>query len=84
MGFKSYFDKSLLDKYKCNFLILVPLLNFNSDPFICHDDGRIRIIYFKSNLDIWGTDIEAHKDEWKKLKNLIEQLYNFNIENRDE
>lgn len=28
-----YFDKNILDKFNCKFLILIPLLNFNLDPF---------------------------------------------------
>jgi hypothetical protein len=79
-----YFDKSILDKYNCKFLILIPLLNFNSDPFLFYDDTQIRIIYFNSNLESWGTDISSHIEEWNKLQILINKLYNFNIENRND
>ncbi len=79
-----YFDKSILDNYKCKFLILVPLLNFNRDPVLFYDDSRIRIIYFNSNLDSWGTEITSHIEEWVKLQTLINNLYNFNIENRND
>ena len=78
----SYFDKTILEKYNCNFLILIPLLNFNSEPFLFYDDTKIRIIYFNSNLESWGTNIDSHIDEWNKLKILINKLYNFNIEKR--
>jgi len=34
---KCYFDikilEKFLEKYKCNFLILIPLLNLNQEPF---------------------------------------------------
>ena len=80
---KLLFDKSILDNYDCNFLILIPLLNFNSDPILFYDDSRIRIIYFKSNLESWATDVTSHIIEWNKLKILIHTLYNFKIENRD-
>jgi hypothetical protein len=79
-----YFDKNILDKYNCNFLILIPLLNFNSDPFIFYDNSKIRIIYFNSNLESWGTNIDSHIEEWNKLRILINKLYNFNIENRND
>ena len=79
-----YFDKNILDKYNCKFLILIPLLNFNSDPILFYDDSRIRIIYFNSNLEGWATDITSHREEWNKLQILINKLYNFNIENRND
>jgi hypothetical protein len=79
----SYFDKHLLDKYNCHFLILIPLLDFNQDPFLFYEDTKLRIIYFNSNLELWGTHIHSHIDEWNKLKILINQLYNLTIENRE-
>jgi len=79
-----YFDKSILDNYNCKFLILIPLLNFNQDPILFYDDSRIRIIYFNSNLDYWATDTDCHIEEWNKLQILINKLYNFNIENRND
>jgi hypothetical protein len=79
-----YFDINLLNNFKCNFLILIPLLNFNSDPILFYDDLKIRIIYFNSNLELWGTDIKSHIEEWNKLQTLIFSLYNFNIENRND
>jgi hypothetical protein len=81
---KCYFDKNILDKYNCNFLILMPLLNFNSDPFLFYDNSQIRIIYFNSNLESWATNIDSHIEEWNKLQILINKLYNFNIENRND
>jgi hypothetical protein len=77
-----YFDKTILDKYPCNFLILIPLLHFNSEPLLFYDDSRIRIIYFKSTDEAWATDITSHKEEWKKLQILINKLYHFTIEDR--
>lgn len=79
-----YFDKNILDNYNCKFLILIPLLNFNKDPILFYDDTRIRIIYFNSNLEFYATEITSHIQEWNKLKILINKLYNFNIENRDD
>jgi hypothetical protein len=77
-----YFDKNILKKYNCNFLILIPLLNFNSEPFLFYDDTKVRIIYFNSNLEKFSTDINCHVKEWNKLNILINKLYKFNIENR--
>jgi hypothetical protein len=77
-----YFDKSILYKYNCNFLILIPLLNFNQEPLLFYDDKKIRIIYFNSNFEKYGTQITHHIEEWNKLKILINKLYNFNIQNR--
>ena len=79
-----YFDKNILDNFNCNFLILIPLLNFNADPFLFYDNSQIRIIYFNSNLDSWATDINYHIEEWNKLQILINKLYNFSIENRND
>ena len=80
-----YFDKNILKhyNYNCNFLILIPLLNFDNDPFLFYDDLQIRIIYFNSNLASCSTDINHHIEEWNKLQILINKLYNFNIENRN-
>lgn len=80
---KCYFNSSILNNYKCNFLILIPLLDFNSDPFLFYDNTKIRIIYFNSNLVSWATDIACHIEEWNKLQILINKLYDFNIENRN-
>lgn len=77
-----YFDKSILDKYKCKFLILIPLLNFNSEPLLFYDNSQIRIIYFNSNLEGFSTSTTSHIEEWNKLQILINNLYNFNIEDR--
>jgi len=80
----SYFDKSILDKYNCNFLILIPLLDFNSDPVLFHDDSKVRIIYFSSNMNGWTVEIDSHREEWEKLEKLVRQLYDFNIEARND
>jgi hypothetical protein len=65
-------------------LILIPLLNFNQDPILFYNDSRIKIIYFNSNLEYFATDIASHIEEWNKLQILINKLYNFNIENRND
>lgn len=80
----SYFDKSLLDKTPCQFLILIPLLNFDSDPIVHYDDSRVRIIYFRSNRESWATDTSCHIEEWHKLERLIRTLYDFSIEDRED
>jgi hypothetical protein len=79
-----YFDKNILDKYNCNFLIILPLLNFNSDPLLFYDNSRIRIIYFNSDLQGWATDTNYNIEEWNKLKIFVNTLYKFNIENRND
>lgn len=79
---KIFFDKSILDNYQCKFLILVPLLNFNEEPFLFYDDAKIKIIYFKSNLEGCATDIHYHEDQWKKLTTLIKEIYDFIVESR--
>ena len=81
---ESYFDINRLDKYDCKFLIFIPLLDFNADPFIFYDNSNIRIIYFNSDLALWGTDINSHTDEWSKLEVLVNKLYHFNIESRND
>jgi hypothetical protein len=81
-GEKCYFDKNILDKYNCNFLILIPLLDFNADPALFYDNSQIRIIYFNSNLGSFGAEISSHPEEWSKIQILINKLYNFNIEDR--
>jgi len=77
---KCYFDKNILDKYDYKFLILLPLLNFNSAPLLFYDNSRVRIIYFNSNLEGNATDISSHVEEWAKLRILVNRLYDFNIE----
>jgi len=76
----------MLDKftYNCNFLILIPLLKYDQDPFIFNEDKNIKIIYFKSNLKGRSVDIDKHIEEWSKLKILINKLYNFNVKERNE
>jgi hypothetical protein len=79
---ESYFDIKLLEKYTTNFLILIPLLNFHSDPTLIYNSKNIKIIYFPSDLNFWAAEIKSHTDTWDKLKNLINNLYNFEIEKR--
>jgi hypothetical protein len=79
-----YFDKNILDKYNCNFLILIPLLNLNTDPFIYYKDLRITIIYFESNLEGYATETTSHIEEWNKIHIIINNLYNFNIEEKND
>lgn len=74
-----YYDLSFLYDFECNFLILVPILNFNKDPILFYDDCRVRIIHFNSNREGWATDLESHPEEWKKIQILINSLYNFDI-----
>lgn len=83
-GKECYFDKSILDNYNCKFLILIPLSHFDSDPLLFYDDSRIRIIYFKSDYIGYATDTRFNREEWTKLQVLINQLYNFNIERRND
>jgi hypothetical protein len=77
-----YFDIGILDDYTCNFLILIPLLNFNKDPHLFYDNTKIRIIYFNSNSSGWGDDVEYNKETWSKLEILIKTLYTFDIKYR--
>ena len=42
-GIKCYFDRSMLEKYDCKFLILIPFLNFNTDPYLYHDDPKVKL-----------------------------------------
>jgi len=76
----NYFNTDLLKKYECKFLIIIPLLNFNKDPFLFYEDDKIKIIYFNSNTSGWGVDAQCNANEWIKLKNLINSLYHFDIE----
>jgi hypothetical protein len=80
----NYFDKNILNKFNCNFLILIPLLNFNQEPFLFYSDNQTNIIYFNSNLELYGTEITSHVEEWEKLKILINSLYDFDIDERNE
>lgn len=81
-GDQMYFDTSVLRKYKCKFLILVPLLNFKSEAQIYYSDEQINVIYFNSNRELWGTDINSHPEQWANLSKIINNLYNFQIEDR--
>lgn len=79
-----YFDKTILQKYNCNFLILVPLLNYESEPILICDDEYIKIIYFKSDLTSWSVCLHVFVNEWKKLNEMINNIYEFDIEERKE
>jgi hypothetical protein len=68
-GTLDIFDCSPLEKYKCNFLILIPLRNFNEEITV-KGKGNINIIYFKSILP------------YDKLESTINELYTFDIEER--
>jgi hypothetical protein len=76
---KCYFDKSILDGFDCNFLIIVPLEGFNKDPVIAYEDSKIRIIYFNNSDMAYPHN---NVDDWNKLKILINTLYSFKIEAR--
>jgi len=76
------FDISLLKDFKCNFLVLIPILNFKLEPTLVYDNGKIKVIYFKSNMANGAADASNHPEEWKKLAILIKSLYEFEIEER--
>ena len=76
------FDISLLKDFKCNFLVLAPILNFKLEPTLVYDNGKIKVIYFKSDLANGAADAGNHPEEWKKLAILIKSLYEFEIEER--
>jgi hypothetical protein len=78
----NYFDLDLLKNFNCNFLILIPLLNFNQDPFIYYKTNNITIIYFTSSLYGNIADINYNIPEWLKLVNIIYNIYDFNINDK--
>jgi len=79
-----YFDKDILNKYRCHFLILIPLYGLNADPYMFYEDHHTKIIYFNSNYNVWATNIDEHKHEWVKVKQLLLTLYDFQIQDREE
>ena len=79
-----YFNIELLKDFNCNFLIVIPLQNFNQDPYLFHNSGKIKIIYFNSSSDGNIVDINYNIEDWKKLKIMINSLYEFDIEDRKE
>lgn len=76
----NYFN--FLEKYKCNFLIIIPIHNFNSEPILYYDKYNIKIIHFNSNNDGFGADIDKNEIDYNKLKILIEKIYKFDIKDR--
>lgn len=82
---KIYFNKNILNNYNCNFLIIIPLLHLNKDPYVYYEDTNIKIIYFDSNFLGWSADINSQTiEEWNKLKTLLTKLYDFDIQKRND
>jgi hypothetical protein len=72
-----YFDVDVLKKYKCNFLILVPLRNLDREIFVAYDNNKIRVIYI--SIPVEGGEI-PHNDV---VKNKINELFIFDIKDRE-
>lgn len=83
---QNYFDKKFfdeLDKYNCNFLILIPLFKFNLEPFVFYSNKNVKIIYFNSNYEGYATEKYCLTEDWNKIKSLVNNLYTFDIKDRD-
>jgi hypothetical protein len=76
------FDYSILKKYRYNFLIIIPILGFNSEPVLHYDSSNIKIIHFNANNYGYSADIDKNEKDYNKLKLLIEKIYKFNIKDR--
>lgn len=85
---QSYFDLKKVNKIKYNILIIIPLLNFNSKPYLYYNTDNIKIIYFNSTTVGWTVDMAFNKSEpnfndWNNLCTLIKKLYKFDIKERN-
>lgn len=76
------FDYDLLKKYECNFLIIVPILDFKSGPVLHYDGQNIKIIHFNANNYGYSADIDKNEADYNKLKLFIENIYKFDIKER--
>ena len=80
-----YFNTNIFDKYNYKFLLLIPLLDLNSEPIIYCNTEKVTIILFKSNLDGWSVSAEGYdnQSDWENLTKIINTLYDFKIKNRN-
>jgi len=76
-GKSIYFDVDRLKNYKCNFLILVPVRNFDKELFIAYDNNKIRVIYISIPAEGWEI---PHNNT---IKNMLNELFAFAIKERD-
>jgi hypothetical protein len=73
-----YVDISRLRNYKCNFIIVVPLLNFDKDPQVVYDDIQIRVIHASGSAT--AHTMVVHNVEIQKI---MSTMYTLDIDKRD-
>lgn len=78
-------SKKIIEKYKCNIIILIPFLNYNNDPLLVNYNNYISFIYFSSNCNIWGADIDDLyvRSQYIKIAEIMNNYYLFNILDRN-
>tara|TARA_Y100000817_G_scaffold109861_1_gene85931 strand:+ start:985 stop:1692 length:708 start_codon:yes stop_codon:yes gene_type:complete len=72
------------NEYLCNFLFLIPILNYSEKPKLVKYSDRINIIYFKSFNEGNGTAYSDKRIKWDLIKNYINNLYKFELEEKME
>ena len=69
-------------KYNVHLLFILPLYNYNLEPRIMYNSNNILIIYLNSFYEGNGTAFSDKRINWNKLIQLINNNYNFNIEDK--
>lgn len=78
------FLNEFINKYNCHLLFLVPLHNYNKEPELIVNSNNIKIIYFDSYYEFNGSGMGDTRIKWDKVEKMILDLYNFNIDEKQE
>lgn len=64
------------NKTNIYFCILIPIYNYNKEPYIDKYNNNITFIKYKSNYEINSNDIKSKNINWNKIGSIIHSIYN--------
>lgn len=70
------------NKYNTHLLFIIPLYNYNLEPKIMYNSNNIMIIYLNSFYEGNGTAFSDERIKWNDVMKLMNNYYNFNIQDK--
>jgi hypothetical protein len=81
-NWENYFSKEIILNFIANrtnryILLLLPLINFNSDPVLYKINKYLNVIFYESNTHGTINDYDDPNIKWNKVQYLVLQNYSF-------
>jgi hypothetical protein len=82
-NWEDYFPKELILNFistkNRHILLLLPLLNFNTDPVLYNINTQLNVIFYESNMDGDTNNYNNSKIKWNIINKLVLEKYSFDI-----